>query len=180
MITLFTGPMGSGKSAYLIKEIKKVLNNTTLVFKPTNDIRSIGCINSRNGQFILAHEVHDFKDILKYVDNMFVEVKNIFIDELQFLSSDGLADFIINCKKRSINIYAAGLNLTSELKCFNTTGQFACYCDEIFIIQGSCEKCGSNKASLSEYVFSDKKEEFLVGSTSYISVCDKCHKIIND
>lgn len=182
MFELIVGCMGSGKSASLISEYEFVKQtsgfkeSSILIFKPSVDTRSGEFVTSRNGSSIRAHQVDSFTDILKFVRNL--EVEYIFIDELQFLELDGLRGLYVECERRDIYVCASGLNLTSELKTFKTTGEFMCYCDNIIYVHGKCKVCGK-PSELSDYS-GIKTVDVEVGDGKYYGTCVKCHSMIGE
>lgn len=177
MIKLITGAMGSGKSAELLKEILRNDEKQNLIVKPEMDTRTPGVIKSRNGMYVPAFEVVGFYKILKMLEKI-DDIEVIFIDELQFLETFMLREFIIYCQKNNIDVIASGLDLTSELTPFETVARFSCYADEVVKIKGKCQKCSKEKtSSLSEYQ-GENKGDIKIGNEEYIGVCPNCHKLI--
>lgn len=175
MVVLFTGPMGCGKSAHLINVCDRLSKKYKVVaFKPNKDTRST-TIKSRNGKEIEANSVKDFDELqmqLQNANGMHL-VTNCVIDEIQFLDTFGLVSFIKFVKTNKIDVYASGLNLTSELEPFDTIAKFAMYCDYVELMNGDCECCGEPSEVTKCKV--EKTSEVLVGDDIYAGVCYKCH-----
>lgn len=175
MIKLITGAMGSGKSAELLKSILEYEGKKSLVVKPTLDTRTPNMIKSRNGLSTPAIEVEGFCSLTAILMNN-NDIEVIFIDELQFLDDNCLREFVIFCKRKNIDVIASGLDLTSELRIFDTVAKFACYANEVVKVKGICKRCG-NSSSLSEFI-GDRKGDIKIGDEEYIGVCSDCHKLI--
>ncbi|WP_415276499.1 hypothetical protein [Clostridium perfringens] len=175
-ITVIIGAMGSGKSALLLSELMKVncRRDELLILKPKLDTRTPRVIMSRNGLFAPAIEVENFRDIL--IQRCLKDVKYIFIDEVQFIDKEGMLEFYIYCKEHNVNVFASGLDLTSELSPFDTTAKLMCYADDIVVVKGDCS-CG-NESRLSAFIGGSKDGDVKIGDEEYIGVCEKCHPLI--
>lgn len=176
-IKCYVGPMKSGKSKKLLTDLEDIRDiysdEHILIIKPNLDSRTPGVIKSRDGRSAIAHEVENFNDINKFINNL--DIKYIFIDEIQFINSIGMLDFYKLVRKKNINVIASGLNLTSEIKTFAITAKFMCFSDEIEVINGVCEKCLC-KSTLSDYISKDDKNGSIkIGDSEYISVCHNHH-----
>lgn len=138
MITLFTGPMFSNKSARLIETYIDIYNeDKILVFKPSKDSRDKTKIISRNYiRTINATVISSFEDILKYLDD---EKKVIFIDEVQFLK--GNSKILLELSNQGYELYIAGLLLDSDLNIFGETSKIMYFADKVEILESSCKYC---------------------------------------
>ena len=75
-----------------------------------------------------------------------------------------------------IDIYCAGLNMTSEQEPFGIMPQILAISDKIINNYSSCNVCG-RKAMYTYYDGSQKKEsDVLVGDDGYKSLCRRCLK----
>lgn len=175
-ITVIIGAMGSGKSALLLSELMKAncRRDELLILKPKLDTRTPRAIMSRNGLFAPAIEVENFRDIL--TQPFLKDTKYIFIDEVQFIDKEGMLEFYIYCKEHNVNVFASGLDLTSELSPFDTTAKLMCYADDIVVVKGDCS-CG-NESRLSAFIGGSKDGDVKIGDEEYIGVCEKCHPLI--
>lgn len=172
MITVFTGPMFSGKSSKLI-EIYSSMHYTSkiIAFKPSKDIRDKTKIKSREYiKDIEANVIKSLDEIPKYLDNT---RKVIMIDEVQFLKGDTkiLLDLSV---KEDYEIYISGLALTSEQKPFGKMPDILAIADKIEWLTADCHYCG-REAKFTKCL-EEKDEEILVGSNQYIPVCKYCLK----
>ena len=172
MIKTFVGPMFSGKTALLVNQYNSILNKDTIeCFKPAFDKRDMGIIKSRDyNEGIAAICINDLSDIYYYLENY---TKTIFIDEAQMLTGDVsvLLDLSIN---KNIDIYCAGLNMTSEQKPFGIMPNIMAVSNFIEVIAGKCFDC--NKPALYTYYEGKKDTDILVGNANYFSLCSDCLK----
>jgi thymidine kinase len=172
MINVFSGPMFSGKSSLLIEEYNKIWNKKNILcFKPVKDTRDNGVLKTRNSEEgIPSVCINDLKEIKKFVNK---NTKTIFIDEIQFINGD--AQELLNLSiKKEIDIYVAGLNLTSEQKNFGIMPSILAIADEITITKAVCFDCNKPIAAYTYYENDDKSGEILVGNDGYIPLCGKC------
>ena len=169
MIKVFTGPMFSGKSDALLNEYdKKYHKSKILLFKPKIDTRDLGIVKTRNGKEIEAILINEIKDIKKYLND---KITTIFIDEANFLQGDIqiLSELSI---MEDLDIFIAGLNMTSEQKPFGLMPEILAIADEIVILHASCNDC--NRDAYYTYYEGGKKSTILVGSDGYSALCPRC------
>ena len=154
MITTFTGPMHSSKSETMIKYYNKIYNkDSILVFKPKVDTRDEGIIRSKgSSKYIDAICIKELEEIEKFVNE---DITNIFIDEIQFLKGNVKTLLKLSIMD-DIDIYCAGLNMTSEQEPFGL----------------SCNVCG--RKAIYTYYDGNKESEVLVGDEGYMSLCRRC------
>lgn len=172
MIHVKTGPMFSSKSAVMIERYNNIWNKEKVMcFKPKKDDRDFGIIKSRTSDTqINAICIKNLEEIYNYINP---NIRTIFIDEIQFLEGDVyvLLDLSIN---HDIDIYASGLNMTSEQVPFGIMPNVMAIADEITILKASCFDC--NKDACYSYYEAGKTEEVVVGSDGYIPLCASCLK----
>lgn len=169
MIKLYTGPMFSGKSYELLKEYeKKFHKDKILMFKPKIDTRDYGVIKTRNNKEVPAILISDLNEIYKYLSD---KITTIFIDEANFI--EGNIEVLIDLSiDKDLDIYIAGLNLTSELKPFGLMPQIMAISDEIVYLYASCNEC--NRDASYTYYNGTKDDDILVGNDNYTALCSKC------
>ena len=172
MIKTFTGPMHSGKTAEMINCYNKIWNKEHIkCFKPKCDTRELGYIKSKDlVQSIDAICIEKFEEILDYIDRKTV---NIFIDEAQMIQGNVNVLTYLSISK-DIDIYLAGLNMTSEQIPFLTMPQILAISDEVINIHASCFDCG--RPASYTYYEGNKKKDILVGDKGYLPLCAKCLK----
>lgn len=169
MIKVFTGPMFSGKSDELLRVYdSKYHKSKILLFKPKIDTRDFGMVKTRNGKEIPAILINDIKDIKKHLTD---KINTIFIDEANFLKGD--VNILLELSiKEDIDIFLAGLNMTSEQKPFGLMPNILAIADEIVIKCASCNEC--NRDAYYTYYEGKKDNEILVGNDNYIALCPRC------
>ena len=171
MIKVFTGPMYSDKSNSLIEEYKKIWDKSrVLCFKPFEDTREFSKIHSRNNSLdIPCTVINDLSEIADYIQD---NTSTIFIDEIQFLTGDPEL-LLLYSIDRNIDIYAAGLSLTSEQRPFGIMPYVLTYADEVVHLQACCSDCNKHNATLT-YCLEEKTGDILVGSSMYVPLCAPC------
>lgn len=169
MIKVFTGPMFSGKSDALLNEYdKRYHKSRILLFKPKMDTRDYVVVKTRKGKEINAILVDDIKDIPSYITD---KINTIFIDEANFLKGD-IKILLELSVMEDLDIYIAGLNMTSEQAPFGIMPQLLSIADEIEILHASCNEC--NRDAIYTYYDGKKKGDILVGNDNYIALCARC------
>ena len=179
MIKLYTGPMFSGKSDELLKEYdKKYHKSKILLFKPKIDTRDYGVIKTRNGKEVTAILINNLNDIYNYLND---KITTIFIDEANFMKGniDVLIDLSIN---KDLDIFIAGLNLTSELKPFGIMPELLARAEFVTKLSACCKVCGQG-ATRTQRIINGKPAYYedpiiLVGANeSYEARCRKHHEV---
>ena len=172
MIKVFTGPMYASKSYGLINTYLKLINeekDNIVCFKPSKDTRDKAKIKSRVIKTTLdAIVIKDFSEIKWHINE---KTKVILIDEAQFISGD-TQELLWLTIYNKIDIYIAGLNLTSELTPFNSMPNILSIATDVVNLYADCEDCG--KDAEYTYCLVNKKDEILVGSDEYIPLCRDC------
>ena len=172
MIKTFTGPMHSGKTAQMIATYNKIWNKDhILCFKPSIDSRDLGIMKSKDyGEGVPAICIEMFEDILKYLND---DISTIFIDEAQMIKGNVSVLSYLSVMK-DMDIYVAGLNMTSEAEPFLTMPFILAISDEVVNVKASCFDCG--REATYTYFNGEKTGEILVGDEGYIPLCHRCIK----
>ena len=171
MIKVFTGPMYSDKSNSLIEEYKKIWDKSrVLCFKPSKDTREFSKIHSRNNALDIPCIV--IKDLSEIAYHIQENTSAIFIDEIQFLTGNPEL-LLLYSIDRDIDIYVAGLSLTSEQTPFGIMPEVLAYADEVVHLQACCSDCNKHNATLT-YCLEEKTGDILVGSSMYVPLCAPC------
>ena len=174
MITTFTGPMHSGKTAAMMAAYNKIWNKShILCFKPNKDTRDIGEIRSKDySEGIKSIGIDCFEEILDYVgEKNEKDIRTIFIDEVQLLDGNPRVLLYLSIAM-DMNIFTAGLNMTSEQEPFLVMPYVLAISDEVINIKASCYDCGKDAS----YTFfeGEKSEAIVVGDAGYVPLCDRC------
>jgi thymidine kinase len=191
-ITTITGPMFSGKTTELlrIKSREEVAKRHSFVFKPRLDNRySDKEITNHNGIKEEAIVVESPSEILKNVEEYLssgrykeIPLINIFIDEVQFFTSD-ILEVIKEVSSKGINVFSCGLNQTFKGDPFpfkdnkEHIGTLMALSDYLIHLDAVCNNCG--EAATKTYRLGDSKETVVLGGTeTYQARCTKCFKKI--
>lgn len=169
-ISVFTGPMKSGKSGTIINTANALINQgeNVKVFKPVIDDRfGTGFVQDRDGNKIDAININKIDDLQNYDADSYV------IDEFQFLEGD--LNIIKNLANKGKKFYIAGLNLTTEKKVFGRMGDIMEASDNVQVFKANCDCCGSPNAIYS-YCTAEKNGDILIaGDDVYLAVCPECY-----
>jgi thymidine kinase len=186
-----SGSMFGSKSKYVMDMIEEShLDNMTkyLVFKPTKDSRDGLYVKSRVYNRIVKafawdQSYEDMKAIFDYIIGGFAltnpdEVKNVFFDEIHFLSLGDLKFIVETCKKYNVNLYGAGLETTFKLTPFESTEWFKNNCDSYVFFHGDCNGCGESNA-VYNVLFNNGERvtdgaDIQPGDQAYKVYCEKC------
>lgn len=170
MIKTFTGPMHSKKTKSMMDVYFGIYNKEhILCFKPSQDDRDVGEIRSKDYEVgIPCISIDTFEDILKYMRD---DVRTIFIDEVQMLRGNVSVLSYLSIAY-DIDIYTAGLNMTSEQDPFLVMPLVLAISTSVEVIKGSCYDCGRE----ADYTFyeGEKSEAIKVGDEGYVPLCPRC------
>lgn len=172
MIKVFTGPMYAAKSLGLIQAAtvrQKKDRNNVLCFKPSIDTRDKNKIKSRViDKSLDAYIIQDLAQIKEFVTE---ETDTIIIDEAQFLSGD-VQELLSLTIRDKIDIYIAGLDLTSEQTPFTIMPNILAIATEVVKLKSRCQSCG-NEAEYT-YCLVSKQDDVMVGNNGYVPLCRDC------
>jgi thymidine kinase len=171
MFTLIVGPMFSGKSTELLRQLERytIAGKKVLLLRPDIDNREFLCHNGR--------KVDIEQKIIK--DSDFLSIEHRFdvyaIDEGQFFDKEKLYVFV----KNKINkiVLVSGLIATSELNPFDSILDLFPLADNIIKLSAVCQRCGKDAS----YTFfkGKKSQDVLVGSSQYEARCWDCWNVGN-
>lgn len=171
MLTVYTGPMFSGKTTALIAEYYSAqMNGVSSVFlKPAMDNRySQTSVISHDGEQVPCVNIFTPDDIHYYGENF----DHIYIDEIQFLDGKEYTKQIRKLLYSGKDISVAGLDMDTHGKPFRTTAYCLAMAGRLIKLSAVCS-CGAPASMTS------KKGEWegrvkLGGGDHYESVCQKC------
>lgn len=189
-LTIIIGPMFSGKTTELLrlKTREEIAKRHSFVFKPKLDNRyDAKAVVNHDGIKKDAIVVDKSLDILLTVEeylssqrNKELPLVNIFIDEVQFFSTD-IIQVIFAILDKGINVYTCGLNQTFEGKPFpfkdnkDHIGTLMALSDRIIHLDAVCNNCG--KVATKTYrLGKDKEVVVLGGPDKYQARCADCFK----
>ena len=182
-IEIVCGPMFSGKTEELIRRMTrfKYSKKDFILFKPTTDDRySKDQVVSHNKNSMTAVLVKDSDEMVS-ICNKSPEVKNIGIDEIQFLDQGNpqkLKSNILKLKRMGYHIIASGLDMDSKGDPFPGMPDILAIADDVRKIKSVCFECGDD-GSMSHRI-NESKDLIQVGAQdNYKSLCFSCWQKYN-
>jgi len=182
-LVVLCGPMFSGKSAELIKELKRAphAGYKVLAFKPEIDKRrGTNTINSEDGGSFPATPVKNSFEILNLVLS---ETDIVGIDETQFFDN-GIVEVCLELVNRGKKVIVAGLDKNFKGEPFGPMALLKQEAEEVQTFHAYCHKCG-NPASFTQRIVNGKPADYgdpivVVGATElYEARCRKHHEVPN-
>ena len=170
-LKLVIGPMFSGKSSELIKEIRKlkVINTKYIVIKPIID-------NRYKSNYIVSHDKESEEciitdDLNNITDNEILDFNSIIIDEGQFLKN--LKNKVLYwVEKLNKNIIIGGLDGDYKRNPIGEILELIPFCDSIKKINSLCVNCKNGTPALFSHRITNEQEQVVVGSSDiYIPLC---------
>lgn len=142
-LTLFAGPMRSGKSAALIGRLAQYqyANLSIHVFYPSADARtSPGEIASRLGVKAAAYPVDSATDILGLLPN---NVDVVAVDEAELFDGAELISVVRALVHNGVQVLVAGLDMDFAERPFGAMGELCALADRVEKLTAVCARCGS-------------------------------------
>jgi thymidine kinase len=152
MITVYTGPMFSGKTQALMARLqsKKRAHKNVLVVKPALDNRydSIDEIvvkqkteqKFEKHQSMAAHAIKNGAELTSLVQQIRPDV--IGVDEAQFFGEE--FSRLLAAIARHVDVYVAGLDLDAWAKPFGPMPQLLAIADRVEKFTANCFQCGQD------------------------------------
>lgn len=170
-LVVITGPMCSGKSEELLREMRRaqIAEIPFVLFKPSIDTRTEQLVKSRNGLELSATEVETAEDMLQYVSP---DHKWIGIDEGHFFKMDlfRMVRLFVEQRKR---VVVAGLDLDYQANPFEVMAPLLSYATEVRKLTAVCSKCHVRHATRT-YRRSGHDQRIVVGDKEYEPRCLEC------
>ena len=179
------GPMFAGKSTELLryKRRAEVAGKCTIVFKPRLDNRySTEEVVTHDGVRANSIVVVDSQDLLITATQVFPEVTDVFIDEVQFFDNR-LTDAVRSLVNLGINVYAAGLNTDFRGEPFPVLADLLVRADYVTRLYAVCKKCGSYEATMTQRLVDGKPAKptdpliVVGGDETYEARCADCYEV---
>jgi thymidine kinase len=180
-LDLIIGPMFSGKTEFLLRELNifSIMGASVLYINHELDTR--GDIFSSHNKALSESSItfhnkklKSAKDILEYSNDYLV----IGIDEAQFF--EDLKDVVIELvEKRGKRVIVAGLSGTFKRERFGELLDLIPFCDRITKLSSFCNECAKHKKikhAHFSYRTNHSQESVLIGSKQeYIPLCRECY-----
>lgn len=179
-LTIFAGPMFSGKTTKLIKlaEVLHDLGQKVLVAKPSIDTRytkkpmlASHDKKTYKAVFVDMNKPEDLLDIVKKKD-----INHVILDELNFFHKDKTVDVVKQLLKDGVGVTGSGLAYDYRRKEFGPTLKLTKIADHTVWQYAVCQKCGL-PAEHTERVSGTKDVLVVAGMEMYIATCRNCHRV---
>lgn len=184
MLTVFTGPMFSGKTEALIRAVKRTQYSElpTQVFVPASDTRNgVGVVKSHAGVDLASLGISawavDPSDSLSLAERVRPATKVVGIDEAQFFAKD-LIENIRRLLRRDLRIFVAGLDCDYQGAPFGPMPQILAMADEVHKLTAVCAMCGSDYARMTFRRTPETAQIVLGSSEMYAPVCRVCYNTV--
>lgn len=180
MITLIAGPMKSGKSTELFRQMerKHIAGKKVLYIGPNLDTRDFfarGIPRSKLFEVANCESVKDWELIDSEIINKWVNSYDaIFIDEFFMIKNNLKICTTLPTAGHKCDIYFGGLIANANATSWPEFSAIAPYCDEFIKLSAVCEKCGSEHANYSAFMGEIKDGEIVIGDVQYSALCRKC------
>ncbi len=179
-LTIFAGPMYSGKTTKLIMltKVLKSLGQKDLTIKPDIDTRYTKkpVLASHDLKTVKAAFVNRNKpeELLKMVVKD--HINHVIIDELNFFHPTKTIPVIKELLKSGVGGTGSGLAYDYRKKPFGPTLALSKIADHVVWQFAICQKCGA-PAQHTERVGGGTGQVVVGASNMYIASCNKCHKV---
>ena len=178
-LDLILGPMYSGKTDYLLRELNifAIMGARVLYVNHAFDTRGDAFSThnpSLNSTGVVSHKkVETAEQLLDACQ----EYSIIGIDESQFFS--GLKDAVLNLvEKQGKRVLVAGLSGNYKREPFGELLNLIPYCDRLTKLASCCSQCAVLKkiknAHFSYRVTKDEIEVFIGAKNAYVPLCREC------
>ena len=184
-ITVFAGPMFSGKSEALLARLKRATyaKKKVLVIKPKKDLRTVDEIMSRHLKeeekkfqkyaSMPAHTINGPEELLKLVRSSGCEI--IGIDEGQFFAEELIEVIKYLAWGAGMDIIVSGLDLDAWRKPFGIMPQLLAIADKVHKLNAICFKCG-NEARFTQKLSGTKDQVEIGDAGKYEARCEECYE----
>lgn len=177
-LKIFYGPMFSGKSAYIIKDILNNIDYSKLVFKPAGDVRS-DKLYTREGLVFDAISIDKAEEILPKVKEW---VRVVYIDEINFFGEE-VVEVVEELLRMGVDVVISGLDKDFRLEWFPQSKALIEMADVAVRLKARCSICGKGSLHTARYINGEpaSKDSPVILSDSadstveYKTLCDDHH-----
>lgn len=171
-LSVITGPMGSGKTTELFRQLERVeiAGGKVKLFKSFKDDRSEG-VTTHSGTIRQACALKRPEDILNELER---DVRAVGIEEAQFFDDSicGVARVLV---ARGLRVFVAGLDLDAIGRPFGPMPLLMAQAEYVIKLQAVCMSCGAD-ASRTKRKTSSKEQIIIGGMEIHEPVCTDCHE----
>lgn len=179
MITLITGPMKSGKSTEMFRQMerKHLAGKKVLYVGPKADTRAFyarGIPKSSLFAVARVQVVDDWNKIpSKELKKLVKDFDAIFVDEYFMIENNvRLIEHLAN--EANKDLVFGGLLADANAKLWTEAAEILPYCDNVVKLLAICECCGSEYANFS-YKKGIEAGQIDVGDSKYKVLCRHCY-----
>ncbi len=177
-LKIYYGPMFSGKSAYIIKDILNNIDSSKLVFKPKGDVRS-DKLYTREGLVFDAISIEKASEIRQYIKDW---VRVVYIDEINFFDNE-VVDVTRELLEQGVDVVVSGLDKDFRLEWFPQSKAIIEMADIGVKLKARCHICGQRSENTARFVNGEpaSKDSPIIlsdaadDSVEYLTVCDEHH-----
>lgn len=183
-ITVFTGPMFSGKSEALLARLKRAnyARKKVLVVKPKKDMRTAGEVVSRQLKeeekkfqkysSMSAHTISTKEELLELVKSSGCQV--IGADETQFFPEWFIEAIEYLAWGKGIDVIVSGLDNDAWRKPFGIMPQLLAMADKVHKLNAICFECG-NEARFTQKLAGSQEQIEIGDADKYEARCGECY-----
>ena len=171
MLSIYIGPMFSGKTSTLINMFNENKSNNKIIIDyniTNNEYNSNEILESHNKIKVSCIKCRDFETF--ELNNNIINIDTIYINEAQFFPD--LFEFVSKMLNFNKNIYIYGLDGDYKRNKIGYILDLIPLCDEIFKLKGKCYIC-KNKSLFSKRL-TDSNEQYVPDEKQYIPLCRSC------
>lgn len=172
-IHLLMGPMGSGKTDMLMREIRinRVRKRECIIIKHSNDDErgGVDCVKTKYGLTDSGHSTTTLKD----KQDLVKDYRVIGIDEGQFFSD--LVEMCVRWADDGKIVIVAALNGDYRMEPFDQVSRLIPKCDKILTLQAICAHCQNYAPFTRRLVEMGNVQNIPGGFDIYSPVCRKCY-----
>lgn len=177
---MITGPMFSGKTTMLIKEIERsrARENSAVLLKSAMDTRySVNDVVTHDGVRLPAMVLPEGEPCVPTLKRIAEDYDVIGVDEGHFWDgTPGLAAALDELAFSSKTVYVAMLNRKNIGTPFDLSKELIPLADEVFFLAARCARCGG-KATFTQRITNyriEGKQKFVGGAGDYEARCRSC------
>jgi thymidine kinase len=189
-LTLFIGPMFSGKTSRLIEKYRQCVfcQIPVIVINHRLDTRYDETLLSSHDNIKIpcvriGRLVEELLDSSEYESRLPVSQSSvhdahvIIINEGQFF--DDLRDFVEQMLQRGKQIFIAGLDGDFKRQKFGQILDLIPLCDDVIKLKSICSGCKDGTLGVFSKRITTEMEQTVVGAVNYIPVCRRCYEVDN-
>ena len=188
-LTLFIGPMYSGKTSSLIKRYEQCLfcNIPVVVINSAIDIHSadngvlvnhddiqVPCVRVKNLMEMLTNP-DKFEKAIPTMQTSIADARVVIINEGQFFGD--LFEFVERLLSLNKQIIVGALDGDFKRQRFGQVLDLIPLCDDVYKLKSICSSCKNGTQAIFSKRITGEIEQTLVGSESYIPVCRACYEM---